>query len=188
MTFISNTRLAISLNDNAGGRLRSTVQEWPVWKTRELLPGLLLNLVTFAIRLLPGMATFNPTMLSLIIGIVLHNIAGTAAWAKRGVTLSLRWPVGDAVAMGLETNIGRLTVKGFRPCLFGALALFVAGFSLTLIGLMGVTLYDFGAASHFHRSCGEAARHAGSTRTEFDAISHQRRHRDAGNALRDKAV
>jgi uncharacterized membrane protein YadS len=137
MTFISSTKLAVSLNDNAGARLRSTVQEWPVWKTRELLPGLFLNLVTFAIRLLPGMAMFNPTILSLIIGILLHNIVGTAAWAKQGVTLGLRWPVRGALAMGLETNIGRLTVKGFRPFLLGALALFVAAFSLTLIGLMG---------------------------------------------------
>jgi uncharacterized membrane protein YadS len=137
MTFISITKLAVSLNDRAGARLRFTVQEWPGRKTRELLPGLFLNLVTFAIRLLPGMATFSPTMLSLIIGILLHNIAGTAAWAKQGMTLGLRWPVGGAVAMGLETNIGRLTVKGFRPFLLGALALFIAGFSLTRIGSMG---------------------------------------------------
>jgi uncharacterized membrane protein YadS len=137
MTFISSTKLAVSLNDSAGARLRSSVQKWPVWKTRELLPGLFLNLVTFAIRLLPGMATFSPTILSLIIGIVLHNIVGTAAWAKQGVTLGLRWPVGGAVAIGLETNIGRLIVKGFRPFLLGGLALFIAGFSLTLIGLMG---------------------------------------------------
>jgi len=137
MTFISSTKLAVLPNDRTGARLRSTVQEWSARKTLELLPGLFLNLVTFAIRLLPGMATFSPTMLSLIIGIVLHNIVGAAAWAKQGVTLNLRWPVRDAVAMGLETNIGRVTVKDFRPFLHGALALFVAGFSLTLIGLMG---------------------------------------------------
>jgi len=137
MTFISRTRLAVSLSDNAGARLRSTVQEWPVWKSREFLPGLFLNLVTFAIRLLPGMASFSPTILSLIIGIVLHDIADTAAWAKQSVTLNLRWPVAGAVALGLETNIGRLTMRGFRPCLLGALALFIAGFSLTLIELMG---------------------------------------------------
>ena len=93
--------------------------------------------MTFAIRLLPGMASFSPTILSLIIGIVLHDIADTAAWAKQSVTLNLRWPVAGAVALGLETNIGRLTMRGFRPCLLGALALFIAGFSLTLIELMG---------------------------------------------------
>jgi uncharacterized membrane protein YadS len=40
-------------------------------------------------------------------------------------------------AMGLETNIGKVTAKGFRPALLGTLAfLFIAGFSLTLIKLM----------------------------------------------------
>ena len=91
MTFISSTKLAVLPNDRTGARLRSTVQEWSARKTLELLPGLFLNLVAFAIRLLPGMATFSPTMLSLTIGIVLHNIAGTAAWAKQGVTLRVRW-------------------------------------------------------------------------------------------------
>jgi uncharacterized membrane protein YadS len=37
-------------------------------------------------------------------------------------------------AIGLETNIGKLTARGFRPAWLGSLALlFIAGFSLTLI-------------------------------------------------------
>jgi uncharacterized integral membrane protein (TIGR00698 family) len=41
-------------------------------------------------------------------------------------------------AMGLETDIRKLTAKGFRPALLGALAfLFIAGFSLALIKLIG---------------------------------------------------
>ena len=41
-------------------------------------------------------------------------------------------------AMGLETDIRKLTAKGFRPALLGALAfVFIAGFSLTLIKLIG---------------------------------------------------
>jgi uncharacterized integral membrane protein (TIGR00698 family) len=41
-------------------------------------------------------------------------------------------------AMGLETDIRKLTAKGFRPALLGALAfLFIASFSLGLIKLMG---------------------------------------------------
>lgn len=41
-------------------------------------------------------------------------------------------------AMGLETDIRKLTAKGFRPALLGALAfLFIAGFSLLLIKLIG---------------------------------------------------
>jgi hypothetical protein len=168
MTFISSIRLAVSLNDRAGARLRSTVQEWPGRKTRELLSGLLLNLVTFAIRLLPGMATFSPTMLSLIIGIVLHNIVRAAASAKQGVTLNLRWPVGNAIAMGDRERFSAVPAR--------CIGFFHRRLEPHADRIDGVTLYDFGAASDFHRSRREAARHAGSTRTEFDAISHQRRY------------
>ena len=41
-------------------------------------------------------------------------------------------------AMGLETDIRKLTAKGVRPALLGALAfLFIASFSLALIKLIG---------------------------------------------------
>jgi uncharacterized membrane protein YadS len=41
-------------------------------------------------------------------------------------------------AMGLETDISKLRAKGVRPALLGALAfLFIAGFSLLLIKLIG---------------------------------------------------
>ncbi len=40
--------------------------------------------------------------------------------------------------MGLETNIVKLTAKGLRAALLGAFGfLLIAGFSLTLIELMG---------------------------------------------------
>jgi uncharacterized membrane protein YadS len=192
MTFISSTKLAESLNDGADARLPSAVQRGPGRNTPEILPGLFLSWViagaALAIRQLPGMATFSPVILSMMIGIAFYNIAGTAAWAKQGVTLRVRWllriatnTVTDALdeeaacaiacvtvfgsfvmfadpiaadakawivaaatflsialaAIGLETDIGRLTAKGFRPALPGALAfLFIAGFGLTLIKLM----------------------------------------------------
>jgi len=192
MTFISSTKLAESLNDGADARLPSAVQRGPGRNTPEILPGLFLNWViagaALAIRQLPGMATFSPVILSMMIGIAFYNIAETAPWAKQGVTLRLRWllriatnTVTDALdeeaacaiacvtvfgsvvmfadpiaadakawivaaatflsialaAIGLETDIGRLTAKGFRPALPGALAfLFIAGFGLTLIRLM----------------------------------------------------
>jgi len=208
MTFISSTKLAESLNDGADARLPSAVQRGPGRNIPEILPGLFLNWViagaALAIRQLPGMATFSPVILSMMIGIAFYNIAETAPWAKQGVTLRLRWltaawakqgvtlrlrwllriatnTVTDALdeeaacaiacvtvfgsvvmfadpiaadakawivaaatflsialaAIGLETDIGRLTAKGFRPALPGALAfLFIAGFGLTLIKLM----------------------------------------------------
>jgi hypothetical protein len=118
MKFIPNTKLVESLNDGAGVRLPSNIQRWSGRYTGEILPDLFLNLITLAIRQLPGMATFSPMMLSIMIGIAFHTIVGTA--------------------MGLETSIGKLTAKGLRPGLLGAFAfLLIAGFSLTLIELMG---------------------------------------------------
>jgi uncharacterized membrane protein YadS len=95
MTFISNTKLTESPNDRADTRPPSTIQRWTGRSTREILPRPVLNSIiegaAFAIRQLPGMATFSPMVLSMVIGIAFHRIVGTAAWAKQGVTSSLRW-------------------------------------------------------------------------------------------------
>jgi uncharacterized membrane protein YadS len=95
MTFISNTKLTESLNDRADTRPPSTIQRWTGRSTREILPRPVLNSIiegaAFAIRQLPGMATFSPMVLSMVIGIAFHRIVGTAAWAEQGVTSSLRW-------------------------------------------------------------------------------------------------
>ena len=94
MIVISSTKLAKSLDGRAGAGLPSIIQRWPGRNSHEILPGLFLNWViagaAFAIRQLPGMAMFNPMMLSMAIGIAFHNIVGTAAWAKQGVTFGLR--------------------------------------------------------------------------------------------------
>jgi uncharacterized membrane protein YadS len=202
MTFISSTKLAESLNDGADARLPSAIQRWPGRNSREILPGLFLNWVVagaaFAIRQLPGMATFNPMILSVVIGIAFHHIVGTAAWAKQSVTFGVRWLLGIAAsaviaanavtnaddeeaacaiacvtvfgsvamfahpvpadahawivaattflsialaAIGLETDIGKLTAKRFGLVMLGALAfLLIASFGLSLIKLMEYTL------------------------------------------------
>lgn len=202
MIVASSTKLAKSLDSSAGAGLPSIIQRWPGRNSHEILPGPFLNWViagaAFALRQLPGMAMFNPMMLSMAIGIAFHNIVGTAAWAKQDETFSLRRLLGIVIlpfgsqltssrlvthaddkdiayaiacvttfgsaamfadliatdaeawivaattslsialaAIGLETNIGKLTASGFRPAWLGSLALlFIAGFSLTLIKLM----------------------------------------------------
>jgi uncharacterized membrane protein YadS len=63
--------------------------------------------------------------------------ADAKAWIVAATTFLLSIAL---AAMGLETGIGKLAAKGFRPALLGAFAfLFIAGFSLTLIKLKGVT-------------------------------------------------
>jgi uncharacterized membrane protein YadS len=192
MTIISRTKLAGSLTEGADARVPSTIHRRSGRNSREILPGPFLNWViagvAFAIRQMPGMATFSPIILSTVIEIAFHHIVRAAAWAKQGVTFSLRWLPGIAAsavtatntddedvayacvtifgsvailaypiptdakawivaattflsialaATGLETNIGKLTAKGFRPALLGALAFpFIADLGLTLIKLM----------------------------------------------------
>ena len=128
MTFISITKLAESVNDRADARLPSTIQRWPGRNTREILPGLFLNWVmagaAFAIRQLPGMATFSPMILPIVIGIAFHNIVGKAGRAKQGVTFSLRWllriaifPLGLlAELLGVEPKLAQLIAAGTSIC------------------------------------------------------------------------
>ena len=57
-------------------------------------PGLLLTAgvagLAFALRLIPGIAILSPMILATLIGMTLHNVFGTPAWAKPGVTFSLK--------------------------------------------------------------------------------------------------
>ena len=59
-----------------------------------VLPGLLLTAgvagVAFELRRLPGVAMLSPMILATLIGMTLHNVFGTPAWAKPGVTFSLK--------------------------------------------------------------------------------------------------
>ena len=59
----------------------------------------------------------------------------TKAWIAGATTFPLSIAL---AAMGLETNIGKLASRGFRPALLGAFAfLFIAAFSLALIKMTG---------------------------------------------------
>jgi len=57
-------------------------------------PGLLLTgtiaALAFALRALPGVGTFSPMILAIVMGIAFHNIVGTPQRAKEGVKFSLR--------------------------------------------------------------------------------------------------
>jgi uncharacterized membrane protein YadS len=92
MTFI---KPAEWVNEGADARLPSISQRWERRTTREILPWLFLKWViagaAFAMRQLPGMATFSPMILSIGVGIAFDNIVRTVALAKQGVISSLRW-------------------------------------------------------------------------------------------------
>src|SRR6266403_3930215 len=93
MTLLSDAEPGGPLNNTADTRLTASKRRYGR-QARDILPGLFLTSIVagaaFAIRQLPGMALFSPMILSIMIGIAYHNIVGKAAWAKQGVTFSLR--------------------------------------------------------------------------------------------------
>src|SRR5260370_41819119 len=78
------------------------------------------------------MSTFSPMILSIMIGIAFHNIAGTAAWAKAGVTFSLRWVLrGAIILLGLQLTASQ--VVGIRGRGLGSIVVTVrATFAFTI--------------------------------------------------------
>src|SRR5260370_34885542 len=134
MIVISSTKLPKWLDGRVGSRLPCTFLRWPGRNSHEILPGLFLNWVVagtaFVIRQLPGMATFSPMILSLVIAIAFHHIVGTVAWAKQSVTFGVRWLLGIAasavIAANTVTNADDEEVACAIACVrfFGSVAIF----------------------------------------------------------------
>jgi uncharacterized integral membrane protein (TIGR00698 family) len=83
------------------------------------LPGLLLAstvaMTAYLVRQLPGMATFSPQILSIMLGIAFHNLVGTPSAAKAGVTFSLRRLLRIAIILlGLQLTITEVIEVGGR--------------------------------------------------------------------------
>jgi uncharacterized membrane protein YadS len=115
----STTDLAEPLNDKADGRFSAAAERWSGGHFNGILPGLLLGSViagaAFAARQLPGMAAFSPMILSIMIAIAFHNIVGTPAWAKEGVTFSLRRLLRLAIILlGLQLTAAQVIEVGGR--------------------------------------------------------------------------
>jgi uncharacterized membrane protein YadS len=62
------------------------------------------------------MATFSPMILSMVIRIAFHIIVCTAAWAKQGVTSSLRWLLRIGELLGVEPRLAQLIAAGTSIC------------------------------------------------------------------------
>jgi uncharacterized membrane protein YadS len=119
VTLVSASKTAEPLHQKAGARLPSAAQRCCGRSAREILPGLLLasasTAASLVFRMPPGMTTFNPQILWLVIGIAYHNIVGTTAWAKQNVTLGLRRRLRIAIALlGVRLPCGQVFEVGGR--------------------------------------------------------------------------
>ena len=101
-----------------------------------ILPGLLMASVVAAsaywLRELPGLKTFSPLILAILIGIAFHNLIGTPAIAKPGVAFSMRrlLRVG-VILLGFQLTASQIVEVGYRDFLIIAATL-AATFSFTV--------------------------------------------------------
>ena len=93
-----------------------------------VLPGLVMSAVVaaaaYGFRELPGMTTFSPLILAILIGTVFHNLVGTPAIAKVGVTFSMRRILRfGIVLLGFQLTAGQIVEVGHRGFLIIAATL-----------------------------------------------------------------
>lgn len=84
---------------------------------RSVWPGLALcgaiAAISFALRLLPGVATLSPMILSIALGIAFHNTVGVPARAEAGVAFAMRRLLRAAIILlGLQLTLGQVAAVG----------------------------------------------------------------------------
>ncbi len=82
-----------------------------------ILPGLALTagiaMLSFACRQLPGVSSFSPMILAILLGIGFHNLVGTPRKARAGVTFSLRRILRFAIILlGLQLTAQQIAEVG----------------------------------------------------------------------------
>jgi uncharacterized integral membrane protein (TIGR00698 family) len=99
----------------------------------DILPGLALTAMiagaSFALRYVPGLSTFSPMILAIVLGIAFHNLVGTPAKAKPGVVFSLRKILRFAIfLLGLQLTAWQVLevgVKGIAVIAFTLISTFI---------------------------------------------------------------
>jgi uncharacterized integral membrane protein (TIGR00698 family) len=119
MTAPSNAATAETAHEPVVFALPANETNWSGLHGRGIWPGLALASMAaataYAVRQLPAMAVFSPMILAIVIGIAFHNIVGTPAWAKQGVTFSMRRLLRVAIILlGLQLTITQVIEVGGR--------------------------------------------------------------------------
>ena len=88
-----------------------------IGKAAGLAPGLLLTMaiagLAYGLREIPGVRTFSPMILAILLGILFHNFVGTPARARGGVVFSLRRILRLAIILlGLQLTASQVVAVG----------------------------------------------------------------------------
>lgn len=108
------------------------------------VPGALLTAgvagLALALRRIPGVAILSPMILATLIGMALHNIFGTPAWAKPGVTFSLKRVLRlGIILLGLQLMASQVVQVGFAGVgVIAATLVATLSFTKWLGGVMSV--------------------------------------------------
>ena len=116
---VSRTDLAGSPHRNAASRQQPAARHRFGQTALAILPGLLLASAVaasaYGLRRMPAMATFSPMILAILLGMAFHNLVGTPAIAKPGVTFSQRRLLRIAIILlGLQLTITQVIEVGGR--------------------------------------------------------------------------
>ena len=112
--------------------------------TLAVVPGLLLMAgvagLAFALRSIPGVAILSPMILATLIGMTIHNVFGTPAWAKPGVTFSLKRVLRlGIILLGLQLMASQVAQVGFVGVgVIAATLIATFAFTIWLGRVMGV--------------------------------------------------
>ena len=87
------------------------------WRLPGVVPGLLLTCTVagaaYAIRRIPGIDSFSPMIIAILLGTALHNSIGTPAWARAGVVFSLKRLLRLAIILlGLQLTTQQVMAVG----------------------------------------------------------------------------
>jgi uncharacterized integral membrane protein (TIGR00698 family) len=93
-----------------------------------LIPGLALAgaiaATAFAARAIPGVGTFSPMILAIVIGMAFHNLMGTPARAKPGIAFGMRRLLRAAIVLlGFQLTLTQVASVGARGLLVVAATL-----------------------------------------------------------------
>jgi len=105
------------ISDGANAAAHRPTANLPAWRRRPkpfyaqgIWPGLFLASaiagMAFGLRQMSGLTAFSPMILAIVLGMAFHNIVGTPARAKEGVTFSVRRLLRAAIILlGLQLTV-----------------------------------------------------------------------------------